>query len=1129
MKNRFLRLSTLLVLLTLVIGGGFSVRAQEPTTNKSSFDKSPLNFESTSAPEGSIGGPLAQAQGNGKVKLVVELKADPAVVVYANQLKRGNKGSAVNATQAQLASINQTQGRVVNSLQAMDAKVIYRTQRVLNSIAIIVDAKRIPEIYRLADVKSIKPLVSKSIDHTTSVPLIGAPELWSASGLEISGEGMTIGIIDTGIDYGHANFGGPGTVAAYNSNDSTVITDTAMFPTMKVVGGYDFAGDDYDARFDATSIPAPDPDPLDCNGHGSHVAGTAAGYGVNSDGTTYTDGYSDTLDFDSFKIGPGVAPHADLYALKVFGCDGSTDVTDAAIEWSVDPNGDGDFTDHLDVINMSLGSDFGGLDDSSAIASDNAALAGVVVVASAGNSGDTHYITGSPGSAKRVISTASSVDSGSILDGFKVSGATGNPALNKVSGATGDPALNNVHPASNSVAYPWFDPTVTVLPTTTLPLTATLYYPPAGERTGCTPFSTATKAAIAGKIVLLDWTEPSCGGSVARTRNVRLAGGVGAFIADTAGVFDLRITGDPIIPAQSISYEIGVALKEELAVNPNLKVTFDRKYNNAIKFIDEGLEDTLSDFSSRGPRRVDSMLKPDIAAPGQSIFSTAVGTGNDGASINGTSMAAPHIAGSMALLRELHPSWSVEELKALAMNTATNDIRTTVPLTSTVYGPARQGAGRVDLPNAVEANVIAYSQDSGAVSVSFGEIEVLNSYTAVKNILVTNKGTSSATFSVSYDSYTDIPGVSYAVSPASITVPAGGLSFVQVTITANASAMEKEVDPSLDLDQDGTGLGRNTIAEESGYVLLNSSTATNIRVPVYATLRPASLMTATPTSLSLGTVQTATASLDLSGKELDSATYTSLVSALELQHVSPDDTWSMNSANGADLQYVGMMSDVSTTDFFTETWLYLGVATQGDWSTINETEFDVYFDTNKDGVDDYVAFNWNYAQATGGTDASDFAVVVVQNLKTGARSVSTFVNYVEPATEIDTYPFNNNVAVLPIPARRLGITNAGSAGFNYQVVTFHRDFTGAVDATPYMYYNAAQPGMDTTSGFFGPLHLDLNSTNIPVRYNRTWSSNSNGLGILLLHHHNIEGRRAEVIMANYVRQEYKIFLPLILK
>ena len=111
----------------------------------------------------------------------------------------------------------------------------------------------------------------------------------------IKGAGIKIGIIDTGIDYIHYNFGGTG---IYVGQDFTTLDEPVnAFPTAKVAGGWDFVGDAYNA--DPTSpsydpIPAPDPDPMDCYGHGSHVAGTAAGFGVNADGNTYMEFGADT-------------------------------------------------------------------------------------------------------------------------------------------------------------------------------------------------------------------------------------------------------------------------------------------------------------------------------------------------------------------------------------------------------------------------------------------------------------------------------------------------------------------------------------------------------------------------------------------------------------------------------------------------------------------------------------------------------------------------------------------------------------------------------------------------------------------------------------------------------------------
>ncbi len=182
--------------------------------------------------------------------------------------------------------------------------------------------------------------------------------------------------------------GGPGTAAAYEAAhaNETAPADPALFGpnAPRVKGGADLVGDDYNADPGSANyqpVPHPDANPLDCQGHGSHVAGTAAGGGVNEDGTSYTGPYNTSTPRKSFKVGPGVAPRRTCTRLRVFGCEGSTDVVTEAIDWAV--------AHKLDVINMSLGSSFGTADDSDSIAAQNAQAAGVVVVASAGNAGRT--------------------------------------------------------------------------------------------------------------------------------------------------------------------------------------------------------------------------------------------------------------------------------------------------------------------------------------------------------------------------------------------------------------------------------------------------------------------------------------------------------------------------------------------------------------------------------------------------------------------------------------------------------------------------------------------------------------------------------------------------------------------
>ena len=125
----------------------------------------------------------------------------------------------------------------------------------------------------------------------------------------------------------------------------------------------------------------------------------AAGFGVLANGSEYTGSYDQLTHLNnSFLIGPGVAPKADLYAVRVFGCEGSTNVVTEAIEWAIDND--------MDVINMSLGSDFGAGDTADAMAADDASKAGVVVVSAAGNAGDISYVLGSPGSSTKGIAVA---------------------------------------------------------------------------------------------------------------------------------------------------------------------------------------------------------------------------------------------------------------------------------------------------------------------------------------------------------------------------------------------------------------------------------------------------------------------------------------------------------------------------------------------------------------------------------------------------------------------------------------------------------------------------------------------------------------------------------------------------
>jgi subtilisin family serine protease len=210
-------------------------------------------------------------------------------------------------------------------------------------------------------------------DMAAAVALTGADVAQNSLGL--SGRGIRVGIVDTGVDIDHPAFGGSG------------VNGTTPFPTARVIKGYDLVGDAYNAGGSgAALVPVPDAIPDDCNGHGTHVAGIV---GANGGGIK------------------GVAPAVSLGAYRVFGCAGSSsaDVIVAALERA--------YADGMQVINQSLGAARQWPQYPTAQASTRLVNSGVVMVASIGNNGpggstpDALFAAGAPGVGDKVIGVAS--------------------------------------------------------------------------------------------------------------------------------------------------------------------------------------------------------------------------------------------------------------------------------------------------------------------------------------------------------------------------------------------------------------------------------------------------------------------------------------------------------------------------------------------------------------------------------------------------------------------------------------------------------------------------------------------------------------------------------------------------
>lgn len=537
-------------------------------------------------------------------------------------------------------------------------QIVYRYRFVLNGLAVVMprslmESALLPGVIRVKESQPMeRPRVmsesaaapATDFSHT-SVSFIGAEAVWKQLG--ITGKGVRVGIIDTGIDYTHRMLGGSGEVADYKAIDPSAEPDPRQFPNAKVRGGIDLVGSTYNSASGSfyAHIPHPKKNPLDESGHGTHVAGTIAGIG---DGVhTYT----------------GVAPDAALYAIKVFGKQGSTEdaVVIAGLEYAVDPDGDLDPRDRLDVVNLSLGSNFGLPFVLYEEAVRNFTQAGITAIMSAGNSGNIPYIVGSPGSSTEAISVAASIDN--MAHNWKF------PAVRFRSAEGSENFL--VMAVEGSITKPISDSAVS----------ARLV--DIGKANNPVPPEIA--AQLAGNVALIERGEVHF---AVKLKYAQEAGAIGVVMINNQPGEPTSMGGEGNFPFPGImvTREIGVQLRGDLAAGKEMWIDF----STSDRMEDPTRIDTLTAFSSRGPRALDSLIKPEITAPGHSIVSAEMGGGDAGVQKSGTSMAAPHMAGVVALLKQAHPDYTEADIRAALLATTV-----VIQKEGTPYSVAYQGTGRV--------------------------------------------------------------------------------------------------------------------------------------------------------------------------------------------------------------------------------------------------------------------------------------------------------------------------------------------------------------------------------------------------------------------------------------------------
>lgn len=720
---------------------------------------------------------LRQAQG--RVNVVVQLTGPALAQVVAAP---GMSSSAVDAT-AQVNAIAQQQAQAVQTVQALDssAQLLGAVQKSLNAVMVEMDAAGLRKLAASPNVRSVRPVIDYELDLAETVPYIGATSVQQSG---YNGAGVKVAVLDSGIDYTHANLGGAGTAEAYTAAYGTSLTDPrnksrdGLFPTAKVVDGWDFVGEAW-----PNGPLAPDEDPIDeggipggAGGHGTHVADIIGGVG-------------------------GVAPGVSLYAVKVCSAVSSSCSGVALLEgmdWVLDPNNDNDLSDRMDIVNMSLGSDYGiAYDDDLSQAVENATAVGVLTVASAGNWADKPFVAGTPASAPTALSVAQTEVPSSKLDVMQVL----SPAA--IAGTYG------------ALRQPWSALLTSVIEA---PVQYGNGASPVGNANGCAAFA---PGSLAGKILLVD--RGVCAISI-KVSNGAAAGAlavvVGLIAPGDPTVFSYG-GGDPTVPGFNVSQATANAIKSGLGAGVTAR--FDPA--NGIPLVK-----SMVGSSSRGPSMRDFIIKPEIGAPGASV-SAISGSGTGVEPFSGTSGAAPMVTGAAALVKDAYPDRGPLEIKAVLVNTAETGIMNKAAFLGGGLAPiARIGGGEVRVDRAIASPVAAWDANTlqPAISLGFNDYS-RNNILHRPGVVVRNYTNEGKTYkiSVSYRFTDDETRNAITIkAPSRVFVSANSVGTFGVNFTLRTNRLENWDVNGPNSGAEGANSALLSRYEYDGYITL-----TNVKDP----------------------------------------------------------------------------------------------------------------------------------------------------------------------------------------------------------------------------------------------------------------------------------------------------------
>ncbi len=985
----------------------------------------------------------------GRVRLVIRLSQTPAARVAAAEVSAAE--AQVNAAMAVTAQ----QQTVLQWLRSVDpaAKELARLRVSLNAIIVETDAALIPQLSKRPEVVMINPVGTYELDLSETVPYIGASAV-QASG--VTGEGVRVAVLDSGIDYTHFNLGGEGTLEAYEAaygtdpSDPRNTTRDGLFPTAKVVDGYDFVGEEW-----PNADEVGDPDPIDWEGHGTHVADIIGG--ASTDGTHV-----------------GVAPGASLVAVKVCSavsssCSGLALLQ--GIEFAADPNGDGNMSDAVDVVNMSLGSSYGQFQDDLSLASANIVKAGVVVVASAGNSADRPYIAGSPSTQPEVISVAQTQVPSSVTYALKVNS-----------------------PAAIAGEYR---------------NTETVEWAPIGEGfvgdvafvgRGCPADSVSAgspedpySADPAGKVALID--RGGCSVSLKVDRAAK-AGAIGVLIGLVAAGDAVSFSnggGDTFVPTLIIIKSYADMIKAQLTAGETVNVEVSSTVSTA-------LIGSMVGSSSRGPSYSWHAIKPDIGAPGASL-SAIVGSGTGEEAFGGTSGAAPMVSGAAALVLDAYPGAVPQEVRARLMNTADTNIQINPATQPGVLAPiTRIGAGEVRVDDALATGIVAIDHRSLIPSLSFGYQELPISQSFARRVIVYNYGPTARTLSITpsfrYADDAASGAVSVAVQP-SVFVKANGWATFYIALNVDASKLPTWPWTFTGGRDGGIGSLLQTV-EYDGYLTLGDA-AGSIHLPWQILPRKSAGVVTLPASLGKNNRNAVkVVNLGVENGNTDVLALLGTSPRIASQYLpGPGDNFAVVDIRAVGADYWGNLgAPVGDVIGF-------GITTYGTRShPAYPAEFDVYIDTTGDGLDDFVA----YTAEASGFGLTGQTLVYVADLAPGqAPDFPGGQAYFYADTDLNTA----NV-IMPLPLGLMGVD--ANTKLRLSVYAYDNYFTGAqTDAIENIFYTPSTPKFGPT-GIIYDQPRGESVTIQPVAVPGGAAASPSQTGLLMLHRSQPANFEASIVL-----------------